>query len=1298
MSFELREKLARVAGQVRSLRLWIGLALCWLVWAGVGAAMFAIGQNSGRPPLGWLDVLAFALVSAAICAVVALTSARDERAIAKRIEATHPELGTLLLAAVEQASMPRKELTYLQKAVICEAVAHGRLHNWNNAVGPWRLRLAKGTQFLTLALFAIVCVGLATRAGANSGFGTSLFGSRPATEVTYEVAVDPGNCDVERGSPLLVIAEFKGTMPSDATLFIAGGSDGSQSLVMSRSLDDPKFVGRVAEVHEDISYRVEYAGQVSDTFRAKVFDYPALVRADARLEFPEYTAQEPKVVEDVRHISAAEGTKLTLELRLNKPVADAHLVRPDGQKTVLDRDAKDNKLYRTSGTLKASRRYKLQLRDADGRASKMPEEFVISVTPNQPPKIALQRPARDVDVSPLEELQLKWKASDDYGIVRSGVSYSLGGNEPRDIVLPLPPREGRGEDVLNSKEQLLAHLIELESLEAKPDDLLSYFVWAEDIGPDGQSRRTSSDMYFAEVRPFEQIFRQGEQPSESEQRQQQQQQQGAGGNQQQAEELVQMQKEIINATWKLVRREAGAKPTAEFGKDTGLVKESQRSTIARATQMAESLEDPQSRGHLQSAQSHMSQALNQLTTAEQEAEPSALRPALSPEQAAYQDLLKLRAREFQVVRSNRRQQQQRGQSANRSNRMQRQLNQLELSADENRYETQNRARAPEENQAQQQSRETLNKLRELARRQEDMSDRLRELQSELEKAQSPREREELQRELKRLRDQQQEILRDMDEMIAQNDQSNNRQQSPDARQKMEDARSRVEQTSQALEQNQLSQAVTESARAGQQLKELRDDLRKQSANQFADDMTEMRRQARDIDAHQQQLSQQLEQQEQAGGRSLRPIGEAAETQEGLKEQRENLGNLLERMRQTIEAAEEPEPLLARQLYDAAREANQKRLEDRLDVARKLMDAGVRREAGEALKSADEGVNNLRRGVERAAESILGDEAESLRRAQSEIDELAEELTREINERRGASSQQSGAERDGAQQSNQGQQGEQRQQSNARDGASARSRGNHESNRSDQTQENDSAQDGSNQNQRNNSPREDSEQRRGNQPGSESDNQTREPNQRSGQQQSGAGQRSPERQQPPETNENDANNGNERQDRNDSDQRERSSLRGNSDSNANNDRPNQGGNDLQQLLERAANRDGARENAGGGPGNPSGPITGRDFRGWSQRLRDVEDMLDDADLRSEAARIRDRATEARSEYKKRSAEPDWEKLKVSIAEPLNELSRRLENEIRRHESPDALVPIDRDPVPPEFSEQVRRYYERLGSGE
>ena len=97
------------------------------------------------------------------------------------------------------------------------------------------------------------------------------------------------------------------------------------------------------------------------------------------------------------------------------------------------------------------------------------------------------------------------------------------------------------------------------------------------------------------------------------------------------------------------------------------------------------------------------------------------------------------------------------------------------------------------------------------------------------------------------------------------------------------------------------------------------------------------------------------------------------------------------------------------------------------------------------------------------------------------------------------------------------------------------------------------------------------------------------------------------------------------------------------------------------------------------------------------MRDVEELVENADLRAEAARIRDRVRGTREDYRRHSKPPDWNKLRDLVANPLAELRERVSEEIRRRESPDALVPIDRDPVPPQFAEGVRRYYERLGSG-
>jgi len=105
----------------------------------------------------------------------------------------------------------------------------------------------------------------------------------------------------------------------------------------------------------------------------------------------------------------------------------------------------------------------------------------------------------------------------------------------------------------NEKRQF-SYLLGLEDLAVRTDQLLTCYVWADDIGPDGKLRRTSSDMFFAEVRPFDEIFREGESME------------GGGGQQGggQAQKLAELQKQIINATWKLQRgRSAGpAAPTS----------------------------------------------------------------------------------------------------------------------------------------------------------------------------------------------------------------------------------------------------------------------------------------------------------------------------------------------------------------------------------------------------------------------------------------------------------------------------------------------------------------------------------------------------------------------------------------------------------------------------------------------------------------------------------------------------------------------------------------------------------------
>jgi hypothetical protein len=92
------------------------------------------------------------------------------------------------------------------------------------------------------------------------------------------------------------------------------------------------------------------------------------------------------------------------------------------------------------------------------------------------------------------------------------------------------------------------------------------------------------------------------------------------------------------------------------------------------------------------------------------------------------------------------------------------------------------------------------------------------------------------------------------------------------------------------------------------------------------------------------------------------------------------------------------------------------------------------------------------------------------------------------------------------------------------------------------------------------------------------------------------------------------------------------------------------------------------------------------------------MLNESDLRAEAARVRDQARAIRAEFTRHGTKPQWDLVRQTITQPLTELRDRISEQLSSLVSDEAMVPIDRDPVPGRFTDLVRRYYENLGGEE
>jgi len=1166
----LRKRLRPIVKRRRRLHLAYFLSVCWLV-----AALLGIGLISANRYWGLKSTVAnWALcISTVLATLFAFYRSRrmrpDYKAVAQHIERQNPDMQALLLAAIEQEpEQPDGQFGYLQDRVIGEAVRHATKHDWLQSISKKKLLSAELGGAIALTLTITTLLQLLPAVPFLRVTGRNVQQSRG-----YELTVSPGDTSVEAGSPVVILARFGRRVPPKATLLFGESGEQMQQIPLTRNLDDPVFGGIIQEVNSNLLYYIEYEDKRSRDYKISIYERPVLTRADAKIIFPSYTKLPEKVIKDTRQVSAVEESQVIFTFVLNKAVASAQLVPREGSGPELTVDGEHPNVYTTSFTATKNERYELHLADAQGLTNEMPQRFVIDVHKNLPPELKSVFPNRDVLASPLEELSLEAEVSDDYGVTGYGISYALAGDKSMDVTLSPLPEPGN--------KQQIQHLLALEELSAQPDQLLTYYFWADDVGPDGGIRKTSGDMYFAEIRPFEEVFRE----SQSSQNQQNQNQQSRQQGRQQGEQLAQLQKQIISATWNIKRQADQAGRIDESKEDLGVVQKSQADVLEQARSASAQAEDPAATKTLQAAARHMETSLEHLGEAAESESATELTPALAAEQSAYQELLKLRQREHQVGQNRSSSQS----SSARSARSERQLQQLELTQRENRYETERLAQSQEQT-AQREDLQVLNRLRDLARRQDEMSKKLKEVQAALRKADTEQQKQEIQRELKRLREEQIEALRDIDELQQRMDSPENRRRMADSREQLDQSRSRIRQSAEELEQGMVSRAVTSTTRAQRQLEQMRDEFRRNTSGQFTEQMRNMRQQAQQLDRRQKEIAEEIKQQIDSDQKTLTDSGVNRELADQTNQQKESVEGLLEQMKDVSEQAETSEPLLSRKLYDTLRKTSSDNVDRALEVTGELLRRNFLPQAKEMEQRASKGIEELKKGVEDAAGSVLGDEAESLRLARQQLDELIRQVDEETA-RAGGQAQQDG-----------------------------------EPNRPSSRQLAD-AQSGTGRGQQGDP----------NGPADPQDNQRRLADSR-----------------------------------------------------------------------RPGGRTGdAQADPTGGGGNqrgrwdqfdPNGPLTGQDFRQWSDRLREVEEMLSEPDLRNDVARVRDRARAIRAEFTRHGKEPQWNLVEQMITKPLTELRNRIGEELAKLKPDEAIVPIDRDPVPGRFAELVRRYYENLGGDE
>ena len=522
----------------------------------VGAALVASRWMTGEPLVAAVAVTGSLLLATAALgrALWPLRRSPGDIQVARFIEEHAPALEDRLVSAVDVAVGGHSAATPFAALTRADAAQRARDVDVDLMLPGLLVRRA-GFQAAASTLVLLV-VSWSARGPVHQAFeaaSLTLFPARVALEVT------PGHARIKAGTSMAIAARLIGSRaPIIAQLQIA---DGDQWRVSEMTAGEPgAFRLGIDAVTAPFKYRVVAGPLTSPTYDVAVAHAPRVKRIDVEYTYPAGLRLPPRTESDSGDIYAPAGTDVRVRVFTDRPAAVGHMTLSDGKRLALSADAPTE--FSTSIKVVDDNSYRVALADRDGMENAGDTEYFIRTLEDRPPDVRILKPASDRPVTRLEEVDIEAQAEDDYGVDRLDLVYTVRGAEK---VVPLPI--ARRSALVNGH-----HTLFLEELDVHPGDIVSYYVRARDLTRGTRPNEARSDMFFLEVKPYEQEFALAQSQGAMA---------GAGANG--LDDLVVAQKEIVVATWKLDRRAQAAKG-AKSEQDIRSVSRAQAELKARAEQ------------------------------------------------------------------------------------------------------------------------------------------------------------------------------------------------------------------------------------------------------------------------------------------------------------------------------------------------------------------------------------------------------------------------------------------------------------------------------------------------------------------------------------------------------------------------------------------------------------------------------------------------------------------------------------------------------------------------------------------
>ncbi len=563
---ELSRRIRRVRHRWNQFVWFKGLA--WVLGVGIAALILSMSIAESTEIPAWMVVaLRFALLGALIgtavkMLIIPLYRKPDDLQLARFVEEKHPGLEDRLVSAVEVVGSPETDRGPFSFLLIRDAVEATRRIRFEDLINRRKFNVF---GVLTVAFVLALAISLYFSATFFPYGSARLFAGfiEPPPGPDYSIEVTPGDTTVPRGSDVVLEAIALGFDPERAEVHLRydNSSQWEASTMDVAPEIVPTFRRLLFNVQEPIRYYVQAGGFQSAEFVISVADLPRVESIDYTYNYPSYTRLSARTERDALDIVALRGTEVEVTVHASQELQGGRLIFADEIEVPLTPG--EGQVATATLTVDRTTTFRIELENTRGQEYLSLSEYAMEALDDQKPLVQFTEPGRDYRASTVEEIFTELEAEDDLGIETLEIYFSVNGGDEEIIDLfannSTAPKEISG-----------SYTFFLEEYEIQPGDFISYYGKAVDSNR--PSNEVLTDIYFIEVRPFGMEYFQGQQGGGG----------GGGGGDQSAAALSQRQKEIIAATFRLVRDEESF-GSGEYSDNIQAVAENQ-STLAEQTQ------------------------------------------------------------------------------------------------------------------------------------------------------------------------------------------------------------------------------------------------------------------------------------------------------------------------------------------------------------------------------------------------------------------------------------------------------------------------------------------------------------------------------------------------------------------------------------------------------------------------------------------------------------------------------------------------------------------------------------------